>query len=101
MKIRILTAAVLTAFVLSITFNVYAQNDTKKVDKKEQITDQKAPKTEKKPGMKKVSSKEKFIQADKNVEKKDVKTPEKDGKKVKTTKVSKKIKTEEKAPEKN
>jgi hypothetical protein len=98
MKIRIFTAVFLTAFLISITFNTYAQNDVKKVDKKEQTI--KASSSEKKPVMKKSTSKEKVIKEDKSVEKKDVKTTMKDGKKTKTTKTSKTTKTEEKTPEK-
>ena len=53
MKIRILAAAVLAAFIMSVTLNIYAQSDTKKVEKKVQTTEKKGPKTDKKMMMKK------------------------------------------------
>jgi hypothetical protein len=75
MKTRMLTLAILAAFILSITFNTYAQNDTKKVVKKEQtVTDKTTPKKEPKPLMKK---KEKLSGEDKTIEKKDMKTMQK------------------------
>jgi hypothetical protein len=99
MKIRIFTAAFLTAFVFSITFNIYAQNNIKKADKKEQIINSSS--SERKPLMRKSTSKEKVTKEDKTVEKKEAKMTMKDGKKIRITKTPKTTKTEEKIPEKN
>jgi hypothetical protein len=71
MKIQMLTVAILASFILSITFNTYAQNDTKK---EQTVTANKTPQKEPKPLMKK---NEKVTGEDKTIEKKNMKTMQK------------------------
>ncbi len=88
MKIRVLAAAVLAAFILSVSFNTFAQTDTKTVDKKVQTTDKKASKIDKNMKMKKTENTDKTMAAPKTKKmvKPNLKTSKTVSKKVKTPK---------------